>query len=47
VRSKVIMNHGSEAQTRNHEKLKRTPEPVVINDDMDAKSNEGITRASM
>jgi hypothetical protein len=47
VRSRVMMNHANEAQTRNQEKLIRTPEPIVINDDMDAKRNEDLTRASM
>jgi hypothetical protein len=35
VRSRVIKNHGNEAQTHNQEKLKGTPEPIVISDSMD------------
>jgi hypothetical protein len=43
VRSKVIMNHASEAQTRNQEQLKRTPEPIIISDGMDTKMQPGST----
>jgi hypothetical protein len=42
VRSRVIMNHANEAQTRNQENLIRTPEPIVINDSMDTKSNQDL-----
>jgi hypothetical protein len=38
VRSKVIMNHASEAQTRNQETLKMTPKPIIISDSMDTKN---------
>jgi hypothetical protein len=37
VRSKAIMNHAGEAQTRNQEKIKRTPDPIIISDGMDTK----------
>jgi hypothetical protein len=37
VRSRVTMNHANEPQTRNQEKLIRTPEPIVISDDMGTK----------
>jgi hypothetical protein len=43
VRSKVIMNDASEAQTRNQEQLKRTLEPIIISDDMDTKMKPGST----
>jgi hypothetical protein len=43
VRSRVIMNHANEAQTRNQEKLLRTPEPIVISDGMDTKMQPGST----
>jgi hypothetical protein len=43
VRSKVIMNHASEAQTHNQEQQKRTPEPITINNDMDTKMQPGST----
>jgi hypothetical protein len=38
-----MMNHASEAQTCNQEKLKRTPEPIIISDDMDTKMQPGST----
>jgi hypothetical protein len=38
VRSRVIMNHANEAHTHNQEKLIRTPEPIVISDNMDTKN---------
>jgi hypothetical protein len=41
VRSRVIMHHANEVQTRNQDKLKRTPRPIVINDNMDAKKQPG------
>jgi hypothetical protein len=47
ARLRVMMNHENEAQTRNQEKLIRTPKPIVINDDMNAKRNEDLTRESM
>jgi hypothetical protein len=37
------MNHENEAQTRNQEKLIRTPKPIVISDDMDTKMKLGST----
>jgi hypothetical protein len=43
VRSSEIMNHANEAHTRNQEKLKRTPQPIVISDSMDAKMQPGST----
>jgi hypothetical protein len=42
VRSKEIKNHASEAQTHNQEKLKGTPEPIIISDDMDTKNETRI-----
>ena len=38
MRSSEIVNHANEAHTRNQEKLIRTPEPIVISDDMDTKN---------
>jgi hypothetical protein len=35
VRSRVIRNHAIEAQTRNQGKLKGTPKPIVVSDNMD------------
>ena len=43
VSSKEIMNHASEAQTHNQDKTKMTPEPKVINSDMDTKMKPGST----
>jgi hypothetical protein len=43
VRSRVIMNHSNEAQTRNQGKLIRTPKPIIISDSMDAKMQPGST----
>jgi hypothetical protein len=43
VMSKVIMNRANEAQNRNQEQLKRTLEPIIINDGMDTKMKPGST----
>jgi hypothetical protein len=43
VISRMIMNHANEAQTLNQEKLLRTPEPIVISDDMETKTQPGST----
>jgi hypothetical protein len=42
VRSKVIMNHASEAQTHNQEQLKRTPQLIITSDGMDTKNETKI-----
>jgi hypothetical protein len=42
VRSKVIKNHASEDQTRNQERLKRTPKPIIISDGMKTKNSTKI-----
>jgi hypothetical protein len=43
VRSRVKRNHANEAQTRNQEKLWRTPEPIVVSDSMDTVMQPGST----
>jgi hypothetical protein len=43
VGSRVIRNYGNEAQTRNQEKIVRTPEPIVVSDNMDTKMQPGST----
>jgi hypothetical protein len=39
----VMIHQTYEAQTCNHNRTKRTPEPKVINDGMDAKMKPGST----
>jgi hypothetical protein len=43
VRLRVIMHDANEAQTRNQDKLVRTPKPMVISDDMDTKMKPRYT----
>jgi hypothetical protein len=39
---KVMVHQVNDAQTRNHDRTKRTPEPKVIGDNIDAKNETRI-----